>query len=209
MTLQAMIRSISRDTGKKRLLLVGATLFLLAAPAIVNAQSPAAVRYPFDPACSWGRIANGKGMLHRCITQKEAESLGKIGKGPGAAPPHAKSVSPEEPAESLPKDYALKIGPIEAEDGDISVGRLGVPTDRYRECIDKNGGLTKGTAKIVVKFLVRSERVRAEGVSVESRDGVSKAAAACVAGVVDRRKVGVPSVPMTAARLTFTLRQKK
>jgi hypothetical protein len=60
-----------------------------------------------------------------------------------------------------------------------------------------------------VKFLVRAERVRAEGATVDSFDNVSLAAAECIAGVVDRRQVGTPSVPMTGVKLTFLLREKK
>ena len=36
-------------------------------------------RYPFDPACPWGRIADGKGMLVRCIDERESRTLAKAG----------------------------------------------------------------------------------------------------------------------------------
>ena len=45
--------------------------------------------------------------------------------------------------------------------------------------------------------------------SVASHRGVSQKAAQCIADVVDRRKVGTPTVPLTGAKLTFEFKEKK
>jgi hypothetical protein len=185
---------------------------LLVLPAAVLAAGDQSTKYPFDPACAWGRLSNGKGMFHRCIGEQEARRLAKDEKKPkNDDAKNEKKPKGGEPADkkALPEDYEITVGPIAAEEGEITVGRLHIPIDRYRQCIIENGGLESKSAKVVVKFLVRAERVRAEGVSVESYEKVSSAAAECIATVVDRRQVGVPSVPLTAARLTFQIKEKR
>lgn len=149
-------------------------------------------------------------MIHRCITEDEARTLAE-----SAEIPTNREKGPEEdtsraaPKSPTSKGYDLTIGAISADQGEITVGRLHLPLDRYRKCIDENGGLRKPTGEIVVKFLVRSERERAEGATVDKFENVSLAAAECVAAVVDRRQTGTPTVPMTGAKLTFSLREKK
>lgn len=196
--------------------LFAAGLLLLALPFGVEAKSEEEVRYPFDPACPWGRLSNGKGMIHRCLTQGEAEDLAR--KDESAKAPVVEKKTDEKAAvnaeaekkakPSPPREYNLDVGPIEADKGEISIGRLDKPLDRYRQCIDTKGGLSDKNATVVVKFLVRGEQQLAEGVSVDSFKGVSKAAADCIAEVVDRRKVGAPSAPLTGARLTFSIQGK-
>ena len=172
-------------------------LFILL-PGALLAAAELTERYPYDPACPWGRISNGKGMIHRCISQKEAESLGK---SPSPKTPSAKQALPVKAAKATP--YDLKVGPISSNDGDITIGALHKPISRYRECIDKNGGVAKGKSKAVIEFLVRAERSRAEGVQVKSASGMSKDAAQCIADVVDRRKVGQPSQEIMSVELIF------
>lgn len=182
-------------------------LFLLwSAHAAADADSEA--RYPYDPACPWGRIANGKGMLHRCLTEAEARSVAEGDpakqKPKGTLPEAAPETKPSE----APRDFSLEVLPLTPEEGEIALGALSKPVDRYRACIEENGGLTKSSAKVVVEFLVRAERARAEGTEVSSFAGVSRAAAECLAEVVDRRATGTPSVPMTGVKLTFSLSAK-
>ncbi len=209
-----IIRSKSTFLGPRRRFVAEAntmrlTVMLLALgfvlPTAALATGDKASRYPFDPVCPWGRLSNGKGMIHRCISEQEARSLAE-GTNPGNPEPARPEESP--PKSPLPKGYELTVGPISADQGEITVGRLDLPLDRYRQCIDENGGLRKPSGQVVVKFLVRAERVRAEGASVESFESVSEKAAECIAAVVDRRKVGTPSVPMTGAKLTFSLKEK-
>jgi len=199
---------------KTRGVLIALASALVVLPVTSFADSKAEARYPYDPACAWGRIANGKGMLHRCLTKDEAARVAHDAKSKSKS--SAQDSDEKRPAKknkdagSIPavREFDLNVGPISADKGEITIGRLGKPVDRYRKCITEHGGLQAKDAKVVVKFLVRAERVRAEGVSVDSRSGVSKRAAKCLADVVDRRKVGVPSVPFTAARLTFTVAEK-
>ena len=43
-------------------------------------------RYPFDPACPWGRISNGKGMIVRCLSEDESAAVLRKVAVPAAAP---------------------------------------------------------------------------------------------------------------------------
>jgi|SRR5688572_4711477 len=183
-------------------------LLLLLWSAYGAADAETEARYPYDPACPWGRIANGKGMLHRCLTESEAR---RVAEG-NPAEQKPKGTLPEAAPEPKPpeavSDFALELAPLAPEEGQIALGALSKPVDRYRACIEENGGLTKPSGNVVVEFLVRAERSRAEGTEVASFVGVSKAAAECLAEVVDRRATGTPSVPMTGVKLTFSLTAK-
>ncbi len=190
---------------KWRMSLIGA--LVVGVGAVASAES-AKARYPYDPACAWGRIANGKGMLVRCLTETEAVALVK-----GASPVPAGEAKPDEakpdkaepakPAEEPAKDKPLtvEVGPIQADKGKLGIGRLHIPKDRYAECVKKHGGLEGSDGEVHVRFLVRGDRSRAEGVSVSKRRNLSAEAAKCVADVVDRRKVGTPDSPMVGATL--------
>jgi hypothetical protein len=199
-----MSRALSRPASALLLACCSALLW----SAIGVADTEAEARYPYDPACPWGRIANGKGMLHRCLTEAEARSVAES--DPTRQKP--KGTLPEAPAPSKPTDapaaFNLEVGPLVAEDGEVALGALSKPVDRYRACVEENGGLTKPSGKVVVEFLVRAERSRAEGTEVSQVVGVSQAAAECIAEVVDRRATGTPSVPMTGVKLTFALTAK-
>jgi hypothetical protein len=49
-------------------------------------------RYPFDPACAWGRVSDGRGLFVRCLTRDESERLSKV--PAPTAPASAVSASP-------------------------------------------------------------------------------------------------------------------
>ncbi len=179
-------------------------------------------RYPFDPACPFGRIANGKGMVVRCISEEESNFLLKR-PAPGAprtpeapstgvalaTPPAAAAPSATAPSEVEPPDapvtgdarLEVTVGPIVADQGELSVGKLSQPKSRYERCVLDHGGLKDKTGEVYVRFLVRSKGI-AEGVSVQKRVNVSAEAARCVAEVVDRRRVGIPDAPLVGATLT-------
>jgi hypothetical protein len=75
--------------------LVFSGLIALAALGAANtaAQAPApepAARFPYDPVCPWGRIADGHGILVRCLEPGEAQRLALA---PAALPGTAPSVS--------------------------------------------------------------------------------------------------------------------
>jgi hypothetical protein len=189
-------------TGPK-LLTVAVGTFLLLGLGAAEAEESKQARNPYDPACAWGRIANGKGMLVRCLNETEAKALvsGKPvdgGEKPAPAEP--------EPAPTPTGDQPLsvEVGPIKADQGTIAIGQLDRPKDRYKECVEKNGGLEGDTGEVQVRFLVRGARSRAEGVSVSKRRNLSKEAAKCIADVVDRRKVGSPQAPMVGVTLTLS-----
>ncbi len=213
----------------------GITALLFAAGAQADASRES--RYPYDPACAWGRVADGKGMLVRCMTQAESKEVlaaaaarkkareeaakgGSAGKdaadGKGAAkeaPKEAPKDAPKEAPKDAPKE-APKPGPLsvtfrelKVDEGKLpeAVKRLSTVSQRLTACVETNGGLTRDIAELELSFLVR-ERGRAEGVEVKRHPGLSLAAGRCVADVIDRRLVGLPSVPVTGASLILEFR---
>jgi len=212
-------------------LLAGALLALPrseTASAQTSGSAPEAhlARYPFDPVCPWGRIADGRGLLLRCLERGEAQALlaaaGGSAAAPGAttpspsAPPEAtaQALSGRNPALTAPpapapnrvyrKVSVREVGAAQADTGELPEAQpqLRKAQERYAQCVSNNGGLEGMQGKVTLRFLVR-ERGRAEGVSVKERQGVSLAAAKCVAEVVDRRYVGYPAAPIVGATLSI------
>ena len=209
-------------------ILLGFAALATGAVALAEAEDALLKRYPYDPACAWGRVGNGKGMVVRCISEDEAKALrtaapppvapakpavpptpgGTSGKPPPDVTPApgstASETAPDAAAEPEPapvdESAALEVtvGPVAADEGTLGVGKLGAPKDKYSACVQKNGGLSGKTGEVSVRFLVRAKGV-AEGVSVAKRTNMSKEAAQCVAEVVDRRRVGTPESPMVGA----------
>lgn len=210
---------LTAKSGKRHLPKLRATVLaagLLAAASVAaqktETQETLVRRYPFDPACAWGRVANGKGMIVRCMTEDEANLVLKRPPAPVAtAAGGASSVatatvgsSPEgsdtEPGDAASSNDKLEVtvGPVTADQGELSVGKLAQPKSRYAKCVNDNGGLRDKSGEVHVRFLVRSKGI-AEGVSVQKRVSVSAEAARCIADVVDRRRVGVPDAPLVGA----------
>jgi hypothetical protein len=149
-------------------------------------------------------------MLVRCLDKAEAETL--LARGGDTLAPAAKSDDAGAPREDAatqpeaPSDAPVRVALVEvkADVGklELAMKKLGAPEDRYLKCLAEHGGLAAKVGEVHVRFLVRS-RGRAEGVSVAKRAGVSAAAAACVADVVDRRLVGTPEAPHVGATAIF------
>jgi hypothetical protein len=57
-----------------------------------------AVRYPFDPVCPWGRVADGRGMLVRCLEAAEAARLSAATAATAPVPPAAATAPGVAPA---------------------------------------------------------------------------------------------------------------
>lgn len=182
-------------------------LGLLAVPLLGIAAEENPERYPYDPVCPWGRLADGKGMLIRCLQPVEASALLERPSAKPAAPPPVEAPAPK-PTAAPPKGRVSvsNIGPAQADSGELplAVKKLSLAKDRYVECVNSHGGLSEKTARVVVRFLVR-ERGRAEGVSVKSHQGMSAEAAKCIADVVDRRYVGYPAAPLVGATIPIEL----
>ena len=165
-------------------------------------------RYPFDPACPWGRIANGKGMIVRCLGDQVAAALAKvpdpIAPAPAARATPATSATPAAsasvtpPSSTGPSDFNVSVGPIVADKGKLELGKLKDPKDRYKKCVLDNGGLKGESGEVQVRFMVMTKGI-AEGVTVHKRMNVTSEAARCVADIVDRRRVSVPEEPMVGA----------
>jgi hypothetical protein len=212
----------------KRTLILPAVSVLLSFAALASGEASDALlrRYPYDPACPWGRIGNGKGLIVRCLSEGEAQGLRSATLSPvnsalpissvlppslvppAATPPPAPQASTEtnetDPGVPVTHDEKLEVsvGPVTADTGQLGVGKLGQARDRYAKCVSDNGGLKEGAGEVQIRFLVR-QRGRAEGVSVAKRVGVSAEAARCVSEIVDRRYVGVPEAPIMGATVTI------
>jgi len=201
-----------------------AALGLIAAAALSESVESLVRRYPYDPACLWGRVANGKGTIVRCLSEQEAAALAPVANAlpvapaaaaaaaPAAVPapalsatPATTAVAPDAPVK--PGRYDVAVGPVTADHGELPLGKLGQAKDRYLKCLDDNGGLKGDSGEVHVRFLVRSKGI-AEGVSVQKRVNVSAEAARCVSEVVDRRHVGTPEEPLVGATVLvkFTAR---
>jgi hypothetical protein len=189
--------------------LVGGLSVLGAAAAFSESVENLLRRYPYDPACVWGRISNGKGMIVRCLTEQEANSVAsQVKAAPEATPAASTPSTTAPPAEETPAEtpvatsgrFEITVGPVVADKGELGVGKLGAPKDRYQKCIEDHGGLKGDKGEVHIRFLVRSKGI-AEGVSVQKRINVSTEAARCIADVVDRRRVGVPDEPLVGATL--------
>lgn len=180
-------------------------------------------QYPYDPACPWGRLADGHGMLLRCLKPAEATHLlsaDMSAPAAGAVPvksarPAASSPgSPIAPSASPPVSakpaLVMRMGAVQADAGELPLAakKLTAAEDKIISCVYMNGGVTSEPARIVLRFLVR-ERGRAEGVTVKSQTGLSKKAAECIAGVIDRRYVGYPAAPIVGATLPIELSTRR
>jgi hypothetical protein len=202
-------------------ILLAISVGLGAAAALGESLESLLRRYPYDPACLWGRLANGKGTVVRCLTEKEANVISAVtaalpttGTTPAATPAPADSATtapaagPDTAAPSVEttttKGIQVTVGPVTADKGELGIGKLGAPKDRYAKCVEDHGGLKGATGEVHVRFLVRSKGV-AEGVSVQKRQNVTPEAAHCIAEVVDRRRVGVPDEPLVGATLVIKL----
>lgn len=219
---------------KRALIMLSCASLLLAFGALASGETTDALlrRYPYDPACPWGRIGNGKGLIVRCITEAEAQALragtvvtpsssavpgASSSAPPAVAPPSSATAAtiaaPEEVSEAdagaptptpTPSNEKLEItvGPVTADSGTLGVGKLAAARDKYLKCVNDNGGLKEPSGEVHVRFMLR-QKGRAEGVSVAKRSGVSAEAARCVSEVVDRRYVGVPAEPMVGATVVI------
>ena len=166
-------------------------------------------RYPYDPACAWGRVANGKGMIVRCLTRAESEAVvargASVPAAPSYTPPAWAAGSAAADGGAAPSAVGVEILPLQIDEGKLpqAMNKLSSAKDRLAECVTKHGGLGGAkTAELKLRFLVRAQRGRAEGVSVSKRTGVSAEAARCASDVIDRRLVGEPEAPMTGVTLT-------
>jgi hypothetical protein len=210
-------------------ILLGFAALATGAVAVAEAEDALLKRYPYDPACAWGRVGNGKGMVVRCISEDEAKALRAApaptpagaakpapsspgvtsGKPAPDAAPAPGSTSPEaapdavtdaEPAPSPDADAALEVTV-----GPVAAeeGTLGL--GKLGAPKDKYAACVQKNGGLAGKTGEVSVRflVRAkgvaEGVSVAKRTNLSKEAAQCVADVVDRRRVGTPESPMVGA----------
>jgi hypothetical protein len=199
------------------------TVLVVGFQSVAGADIPE--RYPYDPACPWGRVADGNGMMVRCLDPNEAKQLlsmqGTTRPSDVAAQPSPQPLASPNSAQQAPvppvgsevgsgklgsRVVVDSVGPAVADAGDLPLAgsKLSLAKDKFVQCVGQNGGLTSKQAKVVVRFLVR-ERGRAEGVSVKSHSGMSAPAAQCIAEVVNLRYVGYPAAPIVGATIPVVL----
>ncbi len=209
-----------RDRSKTfQIALVSSLVTALLSGGVALADTSLANRYPYDPACAWGRVADGKGMIVRCLSKREATEVLEAAKRAreakeqpkqsGEKPPQKPEAKPTEKPEEKPQGKAgpvsLKFGELKVDEGSLpnAIKSLAKGRKKMEACVQEHGGLTHDPGELRVRFLVR-ERGIAEGVGVERRKGMSEKAGKCVAEVIDRRRVGHPSVPITGATLELS-----
>jgi len=98
--------------------LLGLAALGTGAVAVAEAEDALLKRYPYDPACAWGRIGNGKGMVVRCITEDEAKSL-RVAPAPipaskASSTPSVSQSKPTPEAPPTPSAAAATETPAEA-----------------------------------------------------------------------------------------------
>lgn len=203
------------DSNQRRLIWLGATLAvaLVLTALRVHAAPADASRYPYDPACAWGRVADGRGMLVRCLSEQEATTLAAAAPAADAGAP-ASPVAPATPPDAGATPAAVEplivtVGPVVADSGQLPLAekKLAQPKDRYTQCVHKHGGLKANEGEVSIRFLVQAPRGRAEGVEVIKTRSIGMEAARCIADVIDRRAVGTPEAPLVAATVTIKLRK--
>ncbi len=121
---------------KRALIMLSAASLLLAFGALASGETADALlrRYPYDPACPWGRINNGKGLIVRCLSEAEAQGL-RSGVLPaptaGAAVP-APATSPSAAAIAAPSaSAATPTTAPSAELGDADAGAPALGDDSH------------------------------------------------------------------------------
>src|SRR3954468_5686755 len=72
-----ILQALRARHARRALIMLPAASLLLAFGAMASGETADALlrRYPYDPACPWGRIGNGKGLIVRCLTESEAQGL--------------------------------------------------------------------------------------------------------------------------------------
>lgn len=217
------------DMKRPVAILLGFAALATGAVAVAEAEEALLKRYPYDPACAWGRVGNGKGMVVRCISEDEAKALRATPALSAAAKPapiastsvsSAKPPAPEvtpPPSSTAPEaapDAAAsepEPAPVDAEAAlEVTVGP--VAAEEGTLGIGKLGapkdkysacvqknGGLSGKTGEVSVRFLVRAKGIAEGVSVAKRTNLSKEAAQCVAEVIDRRRVGTPESPMVGA----------
>jgi hypothetical protein len=210
-------------------ILLGFAALATGAVAVAEAEDALLKRYPYDPACAWGRVGNGKGMVVRCMSEDEAKSLRAAPVATPAAAGARPAASTTPPSTTKPVEAATAPGATAAETApdtsaepeptpgtdadaalDVVVGP--VKADEGTLGIGKLGapkdkytacvqknGGLSGKTGEVSVRFLVRAKGVAEGVSVDKRTNLSKEAAQCVAEVVDRRRVGTPESQMVGA----------
>ncbi|HKO46134.1 MAG TPA: hypothetical protein VJV79_00335 [Polyangiaceae bacterium] len=107
---------------KRALIMLPTASLLLAFGALASGETVDALlrRYPYDPACPWGRIGNGKGLIVRCLTEAEAQGLRSATLGSSSALPVAGSTASGAPVAAVAPSSAtpLVVAPEEVTAAD-------------------------------------------------------------------------------------------
>jgi hypothetical protein len=77
----SVVKSVFEDSSvAMKRASISVTLLALSSALVCGSATgtpPDTQRFPFDPACAWGRISNGRGLILRCLTREESERLSR------------------------------------------------------------------------------------------------------------------------------------
>lgn len=107
------------------------------AMTVSGADVEPAVRFPYDPVCPWGRVADGRGIIVRCLEQLEAERLVSAPRpAPLVAPSIASSAKPPPLSAAAPLAAAPSTSPAAASAGAPAVApTLAQPSKPLRRVV--------------------------------------------------------------------------
>jgi hypothetical protein len=236
---KAGVNAVARNNILRRTMVVSALVLagaqLWAAQGATPAQAAEEHRYPYDPVCPWGRVADGRGMLVRCLKQDEVTALivpptaqkaadateskpaaaaaADVSKEPAAAKDapgqdgKVKDTATTDAAAKPAREVIVdKVGPIVVDTGELPLAVKKLSEPKDRYLDCVNkNGGLTGDSAEVQVRFLVRERGRAEGVTVAKSKGMSAEAARCIADVVDRRYVGYPAAPIVGATLPIVL----
>jgi hypothetical protein len=143
-------------------------------------------RYPFDPACAWGRLSDGRGLFVRCLTKEDAERLTKATVAPIATSQAAGTPNGAVPTAAAPR--SAKPEPVaspSASSVPTPTSTTGIPSAGAPDTPPPGSTSAGGTAA-TPKPNSESEALAAELVSVTADDGELPLAKKKLSAPIDR-----------------------
>lgn len=160
-----------------------------------NAAPSEIRRYPFDPVCAWGRVADGRGLILRCLSKDESERLARTttstqGSGPvsgatGQQHTNTAGVQPNpKPAVTTPE---LPVGQTPTNHGTLGPDANAPPSSATTPASSPTGSGEKTDAEAPTPVpLLSKEMFAAELVRVVADEGELPLATKKLAQPADR-----------------------
>jgi hypothetical protein len=154
-----------------------------------------------DELCPWGRLADGRGTLVRCLNADDARALVGATR-PGLVPADSRADSRTASGNFSGVDAAPGAVIFEGYRLSSAAPALALLKSSYQSCVAKNGGLSRASGELRVRFHVDSHGVTREA-SVSRRRVLTNPAAQCIARTIEHRFVGVPTTGATIGTLVI------